>query len=132
MNEHYLIIAAGWVIGQFAYACASVYVLQKNKNVGYWKAWSLYMGAEMGSFGMAFAGLLVILFIAGDYINIQITRADLLNKQTLTLKEKLIVFERSASVGIGAFIQHIIYAFFKKGKKKIEEYEKENNLQDKP
>lgn len=126
--NHYVIIALGWIIGQFAYAAVSVYVLQKNKNLNYWKAIKLYFPSEIGNFVIAFAGLLLIMFIASDFLDVEITAKDLRNKETLSIKEKLILYQRSASVGIGAFIQHLVYLGFKKGKKKIEEYEKQNNL----
>jgi hypothetical protein len=128
MNNHYVIIIFGWIIGQFAYAACSIYVLQKNKDVNYWKAAALYFSGEIGSFVLAFSGLLVLLFIIPDFFDVEITRKDLLNKEVLSWKEKFIVFQRSASIGVGAFIQHIIYAIFKKGKKKIEEYEIENKI----
>lgn len=130
--NHYVIIALGWVIGQFAYAAVSVYVLQRNKNLNYWKAVKLYFPSEIGNFVIAFAGLLLIMFIATDFLDVEITAKDLRNKEALTVKEKLILYQRTASVGIGAFIQHLVYLGFKKGKKKIEQYEKENNLTDKP
>lgn len=131
MNSHYLIIAGGWLVGQIAYASVSTYILQKNKNVPYWKALGLYLNGEIGSFVMAFSGLLILLFIAGDYFNVEITRADLLNKQVLTWKEKIILYQRTSSVGVGAFIQHLLYVGFKKGKKRIEQYEIDNGIQDK-
>lgn len=131
MYNHYVIISIGWLIGQFTYAACSIYVLQRKRNVDYWKAWGLYFSAEIGTFVMAFSGLLVLLFIAGDYIDVKITRHDLLDKEVLTWKERFIYFQRTVSIGIGAFIQHIIYAFFKKGKKRIEEYEEQNNISDK-
>jgi hypothetical protein len=131
MNDHYLIIAGGWFVGQIAYASVSVYILQKNKNIDYWKAWALYFSAEIGSFVMAFSGLLILLFIAGDFFNVEITRADLLNKAALTWKERIIVYQRTASVGVGAFIQHLLYVGFKRGKKRIEQYEIENQIEDK-
>lgn len=128
MGKQYLIISGGWLIGQFAYAACSIYVLQKNKDVPYWKAARIYISAEIGSFVMAFSGLLVILFIAPDFFDVEITRKDLLNKEALTWKEKLIAYQRVSAIGIGAFIQHILYLLFKKGKKKIEEYEEHNNI----
>lgn len=127
MNNHYAIIALGWAVGQVGYASVSVYVLQKNKSVSYWKAWSLYFSGEIGSLVMAFSGLLILLFIAGDYIVFDITLSDLRNKAVLSWKEKLIVYQRTASVVIGAFVQHLLFLAFKKGKKKIDEYE-ENNI----
>ena len=128
MSKHYLIIVGGWIVGQFGYAAVSVYRLQADKNVGYWKAWELYLSGEIGSFVMAFSALLIILFIAPDWIDVSITRKDLLNKEVLTWKERFIFFTRTISVPIGAFSQHLLYVGFKKGKKKIVEYEKENKL----
>lgn len=125
MNNHYLIIAIGWLVGQFGYAAVSVYILQKDKRINYWKAWGLYGSGEVGNFVMAFAGLLILLFIASDFLDVDITRKDLLNKETLTLKEKLIVFQRTASVILGGFVQHLLYVAFKRGKKKIDDYEKD-------
>lgn len=130
--NHYVIIALGWIIGQFAYAAVSIYVLQRNKNLNYWKAVKLYFPSEVGNFVIAFAGLLLIMFITSDFLDVEITPKDLRSKDVLTVKEKLILYQRSASVGIGAFIQHLVYLAFKKGKKKIEEYEKQNNLHDNP
>lgn len=130
MNSHYLIIALGWLVGQIGYASVSVYILQKDKDINYWKALGLYFSSEVGNFVIAFSALLIILFIAGDYINVEITRSDLLNKPALTWKERVIVYQRTASVVIGAFSQHLLYVAFKKGKKKIVEYEKQNNLND--
>lgn len=128
MNGHYLIIAVGWLVGQFAYAAVSIYILQKNKDLSYWKAVGLYLKSEVGNFVIAFSGLLLIMFIASDYLDVNITKADLFNKESLTVKEKLIFYQRSASVGIGAFIQHLVYVAFKKGKKKIEQYEIDNKI----
>lgn len=130
--NHYAIIAIGWLIGQFAYAAVSVYILQRNKNLNYWKAVQLYFPSEVGNFVIAFAGLLLIMFIATDFLDVEITAKDLRNKEALTVKEKLILYQRTASVGIGAFIQHLVYLGFKKGKKKIEEYEEQNNFAEKP
>ena len=130
MNNHYLIIAGGWLVGQIGYASVSVYILQKGKRIDYWKALGLYFSGEIGSMVMSFSGLLIVLFIAGDYLTDQITIADLRNKQVLTWKEKAIVYQRTFSLIVGAFIQHILYVGFKKGKKKIEDYEEQNNIAD--
>jgi hypothetical protein len=131
MNQ-YVIIALGWAIGQFGYAAVSVYVLQRNKDLSYWKAVQLYLSSEIGNFVIAFAGLLLIMFIANDFLDSEITAKDLRNKEVLTLKEKVVLYQRSASVGIGAFIQHLLFIAFKKGKKKIEQYEQQVNITGNP
>lgn len=131
MNNHYLIIVGGWLVGQFVYAACSIYSLQNKRDITYWKAAQLYLSSEIGSFILAFSGLLVLLFIANDFVDVKITRADLLNKAALTWKEKLIVYQHCSAFVLGMLSQHLIYAVFKKGKKKIEEYEIENSIQDK-
>jgi hypothetical protein len=72
----------------------------------------------------------VLMIITPDFLDVEITRKDLLNKEVLTWKERIIMYQRVSSIGISAFIQHIIYAIFKKGKKKIEEYEEKNGIKD--
>lgn len=71
---------------------------------------------------------LILMFIVNDFITVDITRQDLLNKEALTWKEKLIVYQRTCAVFFGAFSQHIIYVAFKKGKKAIEDYAAKNNI----
>lgn len=125
--NHYLTITIGWVIGQICYAAVSVYILQKNKNIKYWGAWAAYGKSELGNFVIAFSALLLILFIANDFLDINITKQDLLNKQQLNLKEKIILYQRTAATGIGAFSQHLLYIAFKRGKKEIDKVAKEND-----
>lgn len=127
--NNYVIIAVGWLLGQLGYAVVSAYMIQRKlEGIDYGKALRIYFRKEVGSFAMAFAALLIAMFIASDFIDIRVTRADLLDKEVLTLKEKIIVFFRTSSVVFGAFCQHGIYLAFRKGKKAIEEYADKNKL----
>jgi len=129
--NNYIILALGWFLGQLGYAAVSAYVLQRDKpGITYPQALQVYFSKEVGSFAMAFTALLIIMFIANDFVTVEITRKDLLNKEALTWKEKLIVYQRTCSVVFGAFSQHIIYVAFKRGKKAIEEYAAKNNVKE--
>lgn len=127
--NNYVILALGWFLGQLGYAAVSAYVLQRDKpGITYPQALRVYFSKEVGSFAMAFTALLIIMFIANDFVTVEITRKDLLNKDVLTWKEKLIVYQRTCGVVFGAFSQHIIYVAFKKGKKAIEDFAAKNNV----
>lgn len=127
--NNYVILALGWFLGQLGYAAVSAYILQRDKpGITYWQALGVYFAKEIGSFAMAFTALLIIMFIANDFLTVDITRKDLLNKEALSWKEKIIVYQRTCSVFFGAFSQHIIYVAFKKGKKAIEDFAAKNNV----
>lgn len=129
--NNYIILALGWFLGQLGYAAVSAYILQRDKpGITYAQALRVYFAKEVGSFAMAFCALLIIMFITNDFVTVEITRKDLLNKEALTWKEKLIVYQRTCSVFFGAFSQHIIYVAFKKGKKAIEEFAEKNNVKE--
>lgn len=124
--SHYAIITIGWAIGQLTYAAISVYILQYNKSITYWQAWGAYGKKELGNFVIAFCGLLALLFIANDFFDLAVTKQDLLNKQQLNLKEKLIMYQRSSALALGGFCQHLLYIAFKRGKKEIEKISNKN------
>jgi hypothetical protein len=127
--NNYVILALGWFLGQLGYAAVSAYILQRDKpGISYRQALAVYFAKEVGSFAMAFCALLIIMFIANDFLTVDITRKDLLNKEALSWKEKIIVYQRTCSVFFGAFSQHIIYVAFKKGKKAIEDFAAKNNV----
>jgi hypothetical protein len=127
--NNYIIIILGWIVGQIAYASVSVYILQKNlPSIGYLQALREYGKKEFGSFIMALSALLVLLFIFPDYFDSTIKRSDLLSKETLTIKEKLIVYQRTGAVIVGGLCQHLLYVSFKKGKKAIQDYAAKNQV----
>jgi cbb3-type cytochrome oxidase subunit 3 len=127
--NNYLIIAAAWFIGQIAYASVSAYIIQKDlTGIDYWQALRVYAKKETGSFVMAFSALLVMLFIFPDFFDPSVTRADLLNKEALTIKERMIAYLRTSSLIAGGLSQHILYVAFKRGKKAIVDYAAKNNV----
>lgn len=119
--NHVVILMIGWVVGQFAVSAVLVYLYQKDKeNINYWQAVRAYFSKEVGNHVIAFAGLLVILFISYDYIDLKITRADLANKAALTWKEKAMYYQRTFAVIIGGTIQLVLTLAYKRGKVAIE------------
>lgn len=127
--SNYTIMIVAFILGQLGYASVSIYIIQNNvTGINYWQAVGQYCKKEVGSFIMAACGWAIIMFIASDWIDVNITRKDLLNKESLSVKEKLIVYQRTVAVVLGAFIQHLIYVAFKKGKKAIHDYAQKNNV----
>lgn len=130
MNNYTIMIMA-FVLGQLAYASVSIYIIQnKVTGIDYWQAVGQYFKKEIGSLVMAACGWAIVMFIASDWIDVNITRKDLLTKETLTLKEKMIVYQRTFAVLLGGVIQHVLYVAFKRGKKAIHDYAQKNNVDD--
>lgn len=120
--KYYTLMIIAFIIGQFIYTTLTVYNLQKDRDIEYGKALAIFVSKELGGYLVAIGGLCGVLFILSDYIDPGITRADLLNKESLTFKEQLVVYYRTASLAAGVFSQHLIYRFYNKGKKAIDEY----------
>jgi hypothetical protein len=120
------ILALGWLVGQIGYAAVSIHILQRDKlNIGYWQAAGAYFKKEFSNFVMAFAALLIILFIFPDFWDADINRMDLKIKSTKTWKEWIMIYQRVTAVVIGGLSQHLLYIAFKRGKKEIDRLDKE-------
>mgnify|MGYP000222701852 CR=1 FL=1 len=118
--NNYLTIVIAFFIGQFSYTTITVYNLQRGKDISFWSAYVAYMKKETGWFVVAIAGLCCLLFILSDFLDLSLKKSDLINKETLSYKEKIVVYFRTIALCAGAFIQHIIFAVYNKGKKEIE------------
>lgn len=128
MNNYQILIVA-FILGQIGYAAVSVYLIQmKLENTDYLKAVQIYFKKEIGGLVMAAAGWALIMFVASDFIDPKITRADLYGKETLTLKEKIVMYHRTIASILGMFVQHILFTVFKKGRKAIRDYDTQNKL----
>lgn len=118
--NNYITVVMAFIIGQFAYTSITVYNLQVSKDISYWAAYKAYMKKETGLFVIAIAGLCCVLFILSDFVDLNIHKSDLLNKDALTYKEKLIVYFRTIALFVGAFITHILFKVYAKGKEGVE------------
>lgn len=122
MNQ-YIIVIVAFLLGQFVTTSVIVYNMQKKKQVTYLSALLAYLKAEIGWFIIGFAGICCIMFIMSDYVDLTIKKADLLNKENLSYKEKLIVYFKTSALFIGTFVQLIAFKFLKKGPEAIAKFD---------
>lgn len=133
--SNYFIIFCGWIIGQYCTTVICAYLLQINKEgINFPQSVAVYSKKEMGSFFIAFGGLLVLMFICSDFIDPSITREMLLHKEKLSYVDKAILYSRTFSVAYGMFCAVLLLVIFKKGIKGINEYaeKNKNSPNDKP
>jgi hypothetical protein len=116
MYIHYAMMFLGFVLAQLLITSIMVYHYQKEKSISYGAALTAYLKAEVGYFIIGIIGILVILFIISDYVDLSITRKDLLTKGGLTWKENLRLYFKSLSILVGGFVQYIAFVYNKKGK----------------
>ena len=118
--NNYLTIILAFLIGQSIYTSVTVYNLQNGKDIGYWHAYAAYMRKETGWFVIAIVGLCGVLFVLSDFIDLNIKKSDLINKDVLSTKEKLVLYFRTSALMLGMFIQHVVFKVYKKGKEEVE------------
>lgn len=118
--NNFFVLTIGFLLGQSMHIAISAYYFQLNKDIAYFDALKIYAKKETGSFVIAFLGLLTFLFTSSDFIDFSLKKADLKGLDSLTLGQKLVVYFRTVSFFIGAFIQHILLLAFKAGKKELD------------
>lgn len=120
---YYINALVAFTIGQFLFISICAYWLQKSiDNIDFPKAFTVFFHKEFGGFVVALAFTLALLFVLPDFINVNITRADLLQKDKLTKFEEAQKWFRTIMTVIGVFAQWIPFVLFKKGKKALEDY----------
>lgn len=120
MNKHYADMFFAFLLAQSLITAIMVYNYQKEKSIDYVKALTVYIKAEVGYFIIGVIGISCILFILSDFVNLSITREDLLTKGGLTWKENLQLYFKSSSLLVGGFVQYIAFVYKKKGKDAID------------
>lgn len=117
---HYVQLFFGFLIGQFLMMSLNVYDFQKKKDITYGNALNAYVAAEIGYFVIAGIGLISLLFILSDYIDLSVTKNDLKSLDSLDWKQKLQLYFKTGSLFLGAFIQYLTFKFRSVGKKAID------------
>lgn len=117
---HYVQLFFGFIIGQFLMMSLNVYDFQKKKDISYRNALAAYATAEIGYFVIAGIGLIALLFILSDYIDLNVTKNDLKSMDSLDWKQKLQLYFKTGSLVLGAFIQYLTFKFRSVGKKAID------------
>lgn len=120
MTQHYYDVLFAFLLAQLLMVSVNVYFYQKQKEITYWLALKTYMWAEIGYFIIGIVAVCGLLFILSDFIDLSISRKDLLTKETLTWKEDLIVYFKTTAFCVGAFLQYIVFKLKEKGKAAID------------
>ena len=110
----------GFLLAQLLITSIMVYNYQKEKDVPYLVALRTYLKAELGFFIIGLLGISSVLFILSDFIDLSVTKKDLLTIEGRSLKQNLQLYFKTASIVIGGFIQYIAFIYKKKGKAAID------------
>lgn len=116
MYAQYFQVFIAFVLAQSLMASIQVYNYQKEKSITYNLSMKTYFRAEMGYFIIGILAITCILFILSDFVDLSITREDLLSKEKLTWKENLRLYFKTSSLLIGGFVQYIAFVYKSKGK----------------
>ena len=131
--KYYALLFLAVIIGQTFVACVVVWVEQrKNRKLGYFKALKLYLEREVGSFMTILSFTAMVMFVMSDWMNLKLTKEDLLLKETLNKFEAAQVKFRTVAVCYGVFAQWIAWLFYKGGVHAIRNYGKTRGVDDIP
>lgn len=120
MNKHYLMVWAAFLLAQALITSIMVYRDQKNKKIDWWPAMKSYCTAEFGFFVIGFIGIGCICFILSDFIDLSLTKEELLSREKQNWKVLLQVYFKTTSLVIGGFIQYISFTYKDRGSKLID------------
>lgn len=127
--KYYFLLLMAVIIGQTFTAAIAAWIFQRsNDAIDYFTALKLYLKKEFGSFAVIISFTVLLMFILSDWMDLSVTRADLLAKGQLTRFEQAQAKFKTVAVIYGAFAQWVAYFFYKKGKTAIEEYGKKNGI----
>lgn len=116
----YIQLFLGVLIGQGLMTSILVYNYQKELEIPYWKAVGAYLGAEIGFYVIGAFGLLALLFIMSEFIDLHITKEDLRSITAKSWKENLQLYFKTASLLVGLFVQYIAFKVRSVGKVAID------------
>lgn len=116
----YIQLFLGVTIGQGLMTSIMVYNYQKELKISYWKAVGAYLEAEVGFYVIGAFGLLALLFIMSEFIDLHITKEDLRSITAKSWKENLQLFFKTASLLVGLFVQYIAFKVRSVGKVAID------------
>lgn len=127
--SNYLINFIGWLIGQFTITAIAVYIVQlKNENIEYLPACRVYVKKQIGGYVIAFAALVILMFVYSDFIDPKITKEILRSKAKRTYLEDALLYSRLIAVGYGIFAQFLMLLIFRRGMNAIIGYGTKNGV----
>lgn len=120
MSKQYLVVIIAFILAQLLMTSIVVYRYQKDKQIGYRTALLTYLKAEIGFFIIGIIGVTSICFILSDWVDLSLTKHDLLSIEHRTLKENMQLYFKTTSFVLGGFIQYLAFVWRDKGKVAID------------
>lgn len=121
-----LIIAVA--LAQAFIAALAVYFAQlKNNEINFAQAIRTYAKSNLARYVLVAVCVAIISFLLSEYMNLSLSRADLLKKgfKELTRTEKIQLHFKTYAVCVGAFIELIAVIFYRAGFNSIAKFGKE-------
>ncbi len=127
--KYYLLLWVAVVVGQLFFTTVAVWVWQrKNPYINYVPALKKYVNKEVGTYIVIFFTTLLLMFILQDWMNLNISKAELLVKEKLTRFEAAQMKFRTYATGYGVFAHLIALIVYRGGKNAIEQFGKSKNI----
>lgn len=121
--KYYLILTFAVILGQLFAAAIYIYLWQaKNDMIGYSKASELYVKKNIPAYVIILLFTILIMFVMSDYMDMNLSRAELIAKGRLTRFENIQANFRLYSIAYGVFAEVLIAMLYKKAKNEITNY----------
>jgi ATP/ADP translocase len=121
--KYYSLLMAAVVLGQLFVASLMIYYYQsKNENINYLKASGIYFNKSIARYVMIISFTLLVMFVLSDYMDLNITRAELMIKGELSKFEKAQKNFRTIASVYGMFAELVPLLVYKGVGKAIMQY----------
>lgn len=126
---YYLLVIAAVILGQtFTAAFLSWKHQTTNDLINYPTAFKLYINKNIGTFAVIVTFTLLVLFVLSDWMDLNLTKAELLAKGQLTKVEAIQTKFKTYATFYGIFAQGIASLFYKGGELAIKNYGKSKGI----
>lgn len=127
---YYLLVIAAVVLGQtFTAAYLSWKHQTANDLINYPTAFKIYISKNLGTFAVIITFTMLILFVLSDWMDMNLTKAELIAKGKLTRVESIQRYFKTYATFYGVFAQGIASLFYKGGEKAIKDYGKQKGIE---
>jgi hypothetical protein len=112
--KYYTLLLAAVLFGQLFVASLMIYYYQsKNENINYIKASTIYFRKSVARYVMIFSFTILVMFVLSDFMDLNITRADLMAKDKLSKFESAQKNFRTVASVYGMFAELILTLVYK-------------------
>ena len=129
MIHYYLLLLLAVIIGQSFFASIVTWYYQRNNPmITYRQAFSLYIKKEAGTFIVILCFTLILMFVLSDYMDLTLSKAELIAKGKLNRFESIQKSFRTYAVIYGVFAQFFAVLFYKGGIKAITDFGRDKGI----